>query len=327
MKQSYRLYSPSCRQGQSLSEYGIIFGLVIVVSIAAVFALGNQNTALLDESNRQLFSKQSDGESNASRLNALLSKKTPNAVTLTLSDGSTLSLDRYPADIKDSIVTASIDGTTTQLSLALRDIGRSLLEQGKITPEEYSQFEALANQGHQMAYLQSLVIDAAKSAPSKEAYSKAQINYKGALRTPSELSLLMGSHSNSSSTRPGEAVMWSQLPTEIRAYYATLENQPHMLGIEQYQLLVGLDNLTKIKAVSEDKRLKDVLMAMTTQIYMLSQKTATVANKTADTVNGFNDITPEKFSESVNALYTHDESAGICNLGTTTDTGVHCPKS
>lgn len=61
--------------GQSLSEYGIIFGLVVVVAISAVFALGSQSNELMEGTHQELFAKQSDGSSRTEKMSGLLSTK------------------------------------------------------------------------------------------------------------------------------------------------------------------------------------------------------------------------------------------------------------
>lgn len=92
-------------------------------------------------------------------------------MTLTLGDGTVLSLDHYPTNLAESIQTASAEGTTTKLALSLKDIGLQLVNAGKISQSEYNDFERLANQGHQLASFQRALEDGGLSVEAESAYS------------------------------------------------------------------------------------------------------------------------------------------------------------
>lgn len=267
MNQNRYLPSYPTRSGQSLSEYGMIFGLVVVVVIAAVVNLGSQNMAVLDESNRQLFEKQADGQSQMGHMEALLSTQNTNYISLTLSDGSSIELQHYPNNIPDSIQTASTDGTTTQLSLTIRDIGRSLLDQGKITQDEYNQFQGLANQGHRLARLEGLIEDAAKSVQTKAEFNQLKLNFEGYVGSPAELTLLLGGGVNDSAILPPDKlILWKDVREEIPPQLYNPKAPPERMAYEQFQLITQLNKLYQLPAIQKEPTLRNVLTELTAQI-------------------------------------------------------------
>jgi hypothetical protein len=94
------------------------------------------------------------------------------AVTLTLRDGSQIDLTEMPRDLKGLVETLGPNGATDVLANAIQNLAKSLLAAGKITQDEANQLSALANNGHNLAFNQGVLIDLAQNSGGSTAVYK-----------------------------------------------------------------------------------------------------------------------------------------------------------
>jgi hypothetical protein len=168
--------------GQSLNEYGIAFALIVVVAIAGLVTLGNRSNQMLTQSNQVLFDNPGGGSGSARQMAGLLGGRPAPGLTqvqLRMADGTLLTLDNYPANLSKSIETVGGNGTTQLLLANLRSLAKQLVDQGKISQDEYNRMEALANQGHRLASIQKLLENAARSAPDLNAFQNTSLVFEG----------------------------------------------------------------------------------------------------------------------------------------------------
>lgn len=313
--------------GQSLSEYGTIFGVVIVVAIGAVAFLGTQNTQMYENVMQGGFGKSTDESGKLVSLGTLISSNnTDSQITATLKDGTILSLSRYPSNLAQSIETIGVDGTTRELLATLRSVANQLKSQGKITDAEYNQFAALANQGHRMANIEKLVEDLAQNSSSKETFRNQIIALDGKSYSPADLLCALGGVNESISNKACNSLTapydFSNAPliTEDPKVAAATANR---YGQEQMAFLRAYEKVNALSQVKEDPTLQKVLLSLSQDITSLAQSMASVGNKIASLVEA--DFTPNQLKGSVASLVTNTQSARICNRGSTQDSGIHCP--
>lgn len=142
--------------GNALIEYLIPVGVLAVIVFAGVSLFGGDFPSYLSAVSN---AKTSSPQNARLELKAMGSNPYLQSVPITLSDGTVLMLENYPTDLAKAIETLGADGTTDLLAANLEALVRQLREQGKISDADANQLLALANQGHRLAKIQSLIGD------------------------------------------------------------------------------------------------------------------------------------------------------------------------
>lgn len=171
-------------RGVSLAEYGLIAGLVAMLSVPALFKLGhelsNAFASILPASGT------SASASGAGPVAGMPATK-PSSPASSPASHPTSSMADVPSllsipDLTRSVQTAGVNGTTTVLADSLVAISNQLLKEGSIDPDTYNAIVALANQGHTLAQIEASIEVAAKAAGngggSAFGRTKAELNGK-----------------------------------------------------------------------------------------------------------------------------------------------------
>jgi Flp pilus assembly pilin Flp len=325
--------------GQSLTEYGLVGGLVVIAVVTAVMLLGSRGEESLSRSHEALFGQAESGGLHQTA--ALLSQSSvlvPGATTLTLTlqDGTVITLDNYPANLGRAIETVGADGTTDMLAANLRTLARQLRDQGKITEAEYNQLADLANQGHRLAEIQRLIEGAAtRAGGDKAAFNSQQIMFEG--RGPYnalELALLVGG-----STRlPGNTelgAVGAEIPQAVRdtfeqyrpQAFASLNNnlQDFRIGTE-FQKLIQSKLAVDQGAYMRDPALRTVVDHLFGQIFQTSHTFTQVVGLTTNIGGEFEQYSPRALNQMTASTVNDTHSRSLCAAGGGVDTGVRCPK-
>lgn len=309
--------------GQSLVEYSLILGVVVVLSIAGLMLCGQSVQAALTSLSGILTSSFGKGTMNAAKLpgggkagggvlsssgvsvggSGTASSGSVKGVTLTLSNGQQINLNNFPThDLQTSVSTTGANGTTLTLANTLTSIAQNLLTEGVITPEQASSLEALANQGHTLAQIARIVENAAKSATSTQEYLNTKGVINGKTYTVNEIGdSLIGYDIMDGVTMPDN-------PLDPRLYRGS--ELQHFVSLYEDALNSG--------ALSEPA-VKSTVTELASQIAVLNQSVAMADWGVAvegNAVNQFNNLTVSSI--------THYKSAGICTAGSGVDTGVSC---
>lgn len=147
------------RNGISLTEYGLIAGIITIVALPALLSLG-QNVSKATES---ILTTRNQPSVSAAKLQA--GKPSPAA------SQTTSILQGVPAvlstsDLTRTVQTVGVNGTTVLLADSLTTLSNQLLQAGSIDETTYNAIVALANQGHTLAKIEASVESAAKAAGS-----------------------------------------------------------------------------------------------------------------------------------------------------------------
>ncbi|MBY0403187.1 MAG: hypothetical protein K2X66_04755, partial [Cyanobacteria bacterium] len=157
-------------KGISTTEYALVIGLVVIVSIPLLMTLGNL-------SNQELKATETH-QSDFTNLNDLITSNSPGnystslgsaqpgigTIQYTLQDGTSITLNNFPTDIPKLVETLGPNGTTDLISNALVKLSQKLRAEGKIEDTQLSQFRALAENGHNLAREQELLVQVSKEA-------------------------------------------------------------------------------------------------------------------------------------------------------------------
>lgn len=299
-------HTESRASGQSLTEYGLGIGLVVLVSLAALMALGNQ----LQGGFKGMIGKApaanqvvaasgaggTGGSSDSGDLDEQSAAITDNLTSPVLAGDA----QAIPADLAGFIQTAGANGTTGLFSDQIRQLGEQLLAQGEITDAQANAFYALANQGNRMATIEKLIEQA-------EASGSQSVTFEGKTYTPYELSRSIG---------------W---PDEPSSYYSmnvqsgadVVNRSPNSRSPEMQAFVNAYQTLEKSGGMSNPAISKSV-GALSGKIAYLSEM---VESNIADQEWG-NTTTPLK--DYVASSTSYWSASEICGTGGGNTSGVTC---
>lgn len=219
----------------------------------------------------------------------------PATAYIQLADGTNIALSA-PTDLARSIETLGANGTTLMLAQSLHALGQQLLEQGKITQAGANALSALANQGHQIAAVESAIESvAAQSGGDVDAFRNTPVTYNGQTYANGyELSVgLIGTTNGSNGY---------EFAPEVDKFWSL------------YSDLWGA-------GVMNDPGVKELVAYHVQTIHNIADNTRVVGYNMLNHNTG----TPDQFNEINASKYTNNQSASICNLGGGLDSGVSCP--
>lgn len=299
-------HTESRLSGQSLTEYGLGIGLVVLLSLAALMALGNQ----LQGGFKGMIGKapsatQVAAASGAGGLGGNAGEVAPDGQSTDITDSlkpPVLAEDAQaiPADLARFIQTAGANGTTGLFSDQIRQLGQQLLAQGEITDAQANAFYELANQGNRMATIEKLIEQA-------EASGSNAITFEGKSYTPYELSRSIG---------------W---PDEPSSYYTmnvqsgtdVVNRSPNSRSPEMQAFVTAYEALDKSGGMSNPAISKSVGV-LSGKIAYLSEM---VESNIADQQWG-NTTTPLK--DYVASSTSYWSASEICGTGGGSTSGVTC---
>ncbi|MBK8189628.1 MAG: hypothetical protein IPK79_04180 [Vampirovibrionales bacterium] len=149
--------------GQSLSEYGLILALVVLVAVGGLISfapdllnvLGIMGGSIMGTGS--VAGSSSGGSGGSSPVVSPVTGTT--TVEIKLSDGSVIAVPNYPASAAQAIETAGVNGATNLYVSALRDMIDQLVATGEVDATQAAFLTQLANQSHSLAeeqkYLES----------------------------------------------------------------------------------------------------------------------------------------------------------------------------
>ncbi|MBY0404074.1 MAG: hypothetical protein K2X66_09260, partial [Cyanobacteria bacterium] len=129
--------------GQSLQEYGLVFGCIIAVSIIALTTLGGNINRFFQDSNQSIADEAS---AQPGTMGALIKSLGPSPVTsfqsIRLADGTIFKLNGSSQSISQDVESLGADGGTLKRLNVLDQLITSLRMQGK--EDEANQLQGLS---------------------------------------------------------------------------------------------------------------------------------------------------------------------------------------
>jgi Flp pilus assembly pilin Flp len=179
--------------GQSVSEYSLAAGLVVVLSITAMSFLGGQVsnvfTSMFSSGSSQVTAT---GNTNTNSNPGNNSAGNSFPMTITMSNGQQLTVN-MPANLKDTVATSGVNGTTSALLADFKSVTEQMHISGDITEEQYSSLIALANQGYRIAEIEGLIEKTANTSANGYTFINTSVQFDGQAMTIWELHTLIGS--------------------------------------------------------------------------------------------------------------------------------------
>lgn len=178
------------RTGQGLAEYSLIAGMIVLLAIPALFLLGG-NISDMTQSMIAPMPKNAKPSLNVAGAASVAKGNSLNQPTNTLADA--LGFDAFSSKaLAKEIQTAGANGATEVLANRIEQIAQQKLAAGEMTQDQFNRMMALANQGHRLAAMESLVEDAAAKASNPQAFMDQTIVFEGKKYTVADFGYLFG---------------------------------------------------------------------------------------------------------------------------------------
>lgn len=295
----------SGQSGQSISEYGLIGGILVLITLPVLVLLGSN----LNGSFQAMVPQPSQTAKVTATGNSGFG--TGEITVPVNSSGVPLTGLYYSTQaLAKEVQTAGANGATQVLASQLEQLAKQNLEAQKITQEQYGQIIALANQGHRLASLSAILENAAANAVSSDDFMNDSITVDGQEASMADLIYLLGFH---------QAYSDGLLQDPMQS--AHLANPEMKVFIDLYQKVASSGTLADPAVAQEIQRLSIQIATINDALIFAAQDL------------GWDDtITPMDFTSATasrianfNASTTTDQhSATICKYGNGQDSGAHC---
>jgi Flp pilus assembly pilin Flp len=302
------------KTGVSMAEYGLIGASVLVVAVSALILLGKTLTASLGTFGNSLSRPTASPPTLSSApVKPSVPPQAPIAsqsnfpgkqLQISLNSGQNLNISGYPDNLEKSVQTAGANGTTNQLADTIAVIAHSLLTSNEITETEYNQLIQLANQGHELGKLESLIEQASQQANGGREFQSATVQMDGKTYTASDILDQYGWTSdynsidiNSIQTARPATRSFIELRNQVLQSGAMISN-PSLKSLVE-NLSNNILHIAKASSLSADWAMGD--------------------GRGVDSYQSYTSDIPSLLSAG-----THQNSMNICTLGNGQDSGIYC---
>jgi Flp pilus assembly pilin Flp len=317
--------------GQSLSEYSLLGGIVVLLAIGGIVSLGQSVDGIFENMFASSVSTAGAGGMQVTATNgAPSSAPSPSSssasspagtqgLTITLSSGQQISLNDYPSKLKTSLQTNGANGTTAMLLANLDSVIQQLQAEGQVTDAQANLLIALSNQGHKIAEVEKLIEDALANANGDASkFLNTPITYNG-------------------KTYPGPKMLGQEIGFGIM--WNT--DGAYQDGVMAQQFRALYDQAVAQGALN-DPVAQSIVNILTNQIANTADGVETAVYKISigeSSPSGYNQAAANSLTERDQSLgintqssladlpastITNQDAAGICAAGSGTDGGKSC---
>jgi hypothetical protein len=190
----------NCFYGQTLVEYGVCASAVLVVCIVAMQAMGGNLTEWLG----LLKADMSKGVQKTAQVTAEQQAVLSAAKGAVEAVGQSGNVDKaletmQGTGVEENNATITVSGSngsqTEAYATGILSQAKQSLDAGKLSKDEYNVILKMANKGHEIAQLQSLLEGAfQQSQGNSSAYASSNLNFNGQTYTPDQLNAVLDSN-------------------------------------------------------------------------------------------------------------------------------------
>lgn len=305
--------------GQSLSEYAIISGVILVLVIPALTFLGKDISSafsgilsMKDSSAKQGATTPATEAPASSEsltiptmsLGANNSSLLPSTgLNLVTAKGTVIAVPEYSQDIANTVLTAGANGATEMLANTIKTVADQALAAGEITESQYNVLIELANQGHYLGDIAGAVEEAAKISTNGTDFHGQPLVINGQEFTMAQLSKQIG-YANYD-------LFNAQAPPN-----PLIANEPANPALQKF---IDLYNTAKTNGALSDPAISSLVYAAASNITIIHQS----MNETRHDLH-HEAIAVGDFTNSMVSGITHANSVNICAAGNGTDSGIYC---
>lgn len=296
--------------GNSVTEYLLpiaFIGLLLLVSLP-----------LLSTSFKNASPGMFEASSKPSQPNSMAVKKMGKMpytqdMELTLSDGTSITLEEFPTNSGKLVELLGGNGTTEVMLAQMLQLADKLFAEGKLTQTQYNQFKDLANQGHTISNIEALVEKRIQAAKSDRSVIKQPIAFSG--KTYANLADLTHQQLNwcDGCNAAGNN---KELYSFLKSVGYPLRGDTETVGGAVYPFLSLYKSLYDSGAMKEPA-VKNTMTYLVSQIDYMADLTANASHRLTIEQNS----SPEQEVQRMASDVSHYRSGEICGKK---DTGVHC---
>jgi polyhydroxyalkanoate synthesis regulator phasin len=218
--------------------------------------------------------------------------------------------------LSETIATLGANGTTTLLADQLESIAKQLMKEGEITKEQADSLIKLANQGHYMADIAGAVEKAAqlKDYANNMDFFNQQIEFEGKRMTVYQLSSVMGYSTPLDAYRydAKTGIVYDKIPEDL--LHPDYPSNPAIASF------LDIYHTLEANGALADPTIQTVVASLASKITITNEL---LTQSMGDLFMGYSTAT-DQVVEMTAAKATHVNSAGICDVGSGTDSGVQC---
>jgi len=313
------------QKGQGLAEYVLIAFVVLIASIPLVNIVGGSVEGVLGQilggMNQSVLAQAPNpapltpggtpstppttgGNPNPGVPTSPPSPPTtgaPGDMTMTLKDGTVLSLKNYLEDSKSVVETTGTNGATMEILAQLDAMIAQLSKLPNVDPEQINRLQALANQGHKLADIEAAVAKAYTEVGSSDELATWTTTIQGQTYTGAQLTQVIGFWNPTGSMGDGPQDLTNPLSTQ----WAQSETAA----------FINLYNDAKASGALSDPAIDALVTDAASKISYLTEITEHGAIVLPDEASLYANM-------ASNMSDTH--STNICSAGGGTDSGVAC---
>lgn len=288
----------SSYEGNTIIEYMLISLLLVIFCVAAMQVLGSSF-------NLAIAKIQNDIKTHNQNTMAVLLKKNAQVAGLNLIMNQ-IQLDQLKMSLSDKLQTTGANGSTELLANQIGSTAVLLLAEGKIDQSQYNILMKLANQGHRMAQIETLIAQAVRMSNGNfETFTNIKFVFDGQTYAANQLTDLLGFNGPSPaalfSINPLDPSLASSADPEL-ATFLSLYNQ----ALDSGALSDPLALSTVKSATSQIASLGEIVESVSPQMY-------------AGAVTTEAEIIALQASQA-----SQVESSQICTVGNFQDNGILC---
>lgn len=172
-------------KGNTLAEYAGLGTFVVVACIVSISLFSMNFKNMISQVREDMRKRQQ------APIAALLARQ--NGINNIASQMNAEQLATLESDLATKLQTTGANGSTSVLAQQLANAAQKLLDDGKISEEQYNILMQLSNQGHKMAETQGMIEDAVRMAGGDfNKFNNMKFNVDGQTYTGMELARMVG---------------------------------------------------------------------------------------------------------------------------------------
>lgn len=295
-----RNLSSLARNGNAMSEYAVLAGVMVVGSIGVLLLFSGDLRAEIDK----VKGDASNHAQTASNVSLTIQSRAwyGKLGLLTEEDAKLLQ-----TDLETRLQTIGANGTTLMLAQQIATVAQRLKDEGKISETQYAELMALANQGHKMAAIQEKLAVAVDMAGGDfQKFSEVKFMVDGKEYTAPDLYNLIGFM--------GPTPQSAELKDPLLNGDTGEPDSNQLLTLYKAALASGALN---------DPEAKSTVDSAATQILQIGEG---VENRLSEFYHGNSLQNNDDLNLAASRSATDMESAKICKAGDYVDDGVTCQK-
>lgn len=305
-------------EGQGIAEYSLIAVLILVVSIPAISLFGGDFMGLLqgifsgmDKSvtaeatplSQAALTQSGDQVASSSFTGAETAD-----VKVTLKDGTVITLNKYPQDLKKYVEATGSNGATTELLGQLDSLITQLGKSKNVTASQINGLKALSNQGHRLASIEGALENAYRTAGSINDLNNMLLTLEGKKYSVTQLAYSIGWQGGNGSRQSTP----DDIANTLSDSYAAPELSEFINRYFEAEASGALN----------DPAVRDIVSDLSGQIAYLTEVMEHSTWQASEVA-----LDPQTIDQYQVANLVNDKSSQICKLGNNgkgNDNGVKC---